>query len=98
MYCYVSYRLDIVNGVTILSKFSSTTYGYHYICLNNLARYLRITRDWGIRYKRRGPRLDLPEPKCHSIVWDKNIHKPKQDIDKSDLIFPVDAAKGNELI
>ena len=60
MYLYVSYIPDIVYGVTILFKFSSDPYDYHYIFLNNLARYIRITKDWGVRYKRRGPQLDIP--------------------------------------
>ena len=55
IYCYVSCRTDIGYGTTIISKFSSTNSDYHHSFLKRLARYLSITRDWGIRYKRRGP-------------------------------------------
>ena len=78
MYLYVTCITGIGYGVTILSKFSPTPSDYHYSCLNNLSRYLRITRDWDIRYKIRGPRLDFPYPRHHTTVWDKNIPKQEQ--------------------
>ena len=59
MYFCVSYILDIEYGIAILSEFSFIPYYYHYICLENLARYLRITIEWGIRYKIRGTQLDI---------------------------------------
>ena len=96
LYCYVSCRLYIVYGFTMLFKLSSTPSDYHYSCLNNLARYLPITRDWGIRYKIIGPWLDLPYPKYHPIVWNKNIPKPKHDIDKGELMCFVESTYGNE--
>ena len=96
MYCYVSCRPDIGYSVTILSKLSSTTSDYHYSFLKNISRYLSITRYWGIRCKIRRPWLDLPETKYHSTVWDKNNPKPKQYIDKGELIYFLDAAEGNE--
>ena len=68
MYCYVYYRPNIVYGVTTLSKLSSTPSDYQYSCLKKLTIYLQVTRDGGIRYKRRGPQLDIPEPKLHLVV------------------------------
>ena len=50
----------------------------------------------GIGYKRRVPRLYLIEPKCYPIVWDKHIPKPKQDIDKGDLVCFLDDAYVND--
>ena len=96
MYFYVSCRPDIGYDATIPSKISFNTSNYHYNFPKNLARYLRITREWGIRYKRRGPQMDLPEPKCHLIVWDKNIPTPKQGFDKGELMCFVDASYVNE--
>ena len=64
--------------------------------MNNISRYLCITRVWEVRYKRRGPRLDPPEPKCHLIVWDENIPKPKQDIDQGEMMCFVYNEYGNE--
>ena len=92
MYCYVSYKPAIGYGVNILSKLSSTTSDYHQSCLKNLSIYLCINREWGISYKRTGPRLDIPELKCHQIVWDEKISKPNQDIDKGEIMCFVDAA------
>ena len=71
MYCYSSYIPDIGYGITIPSKWYSTTSDYHYSCPENFARYLHITRHWKIRYKSRGPRVDLTKPKYHPIVWDE---------------------------
>ena len=82
MYCYVNCIPDIIYCVTILSKSSSTSSYYHYSCLENLTRYLRINRDLGIIYKRIVPRLDPPDLKHHPILLDENIPKPKQDIYK----------------
>ena len=83
-------------ALTVKLTFSSAPYDYNYICLKNLSRYICITLDWGNRYKRRGLRLDIPEPKFHLIVWEKYIPKTKQDIDKGELMCFVDAAYGND--
>ena len=84
MYYYVSCIIDIGYVINILSKFSSTPSGYHYNFLKNLARYLCITRDWGM------------EPKFHPIVWDENTPKPNQYIDKGELMYFVYTLYGNE--
>ena len=52
MYAYVTCRPDIGYAITLLSKFSSSPAEYHYACLKNIARYLRATKTWGIRYLR----------------------------------------------
>ena len=47
-------------------------------------------------YKRRGLLPDLPEPELHLIVWDKNTPKPKQGIDKGELMYSVDDVYRND--
>ena len=95
MHFFVSCIPDILYGFNILSKLFPTPSEYPYIFLDNLTGYLCINRDWGIRHSRRGPQSDITEPKCHPILWDKNITKHKQDIDKAEMMCFLDTKYGN---
>ena len=63
MFCYISCRCDIGYTITVLSKFSTAPSAHHYHYLRGVARYLKATKDWGIRYKRHGERNDLEQGK-----------------------------------
>ena len=51
MYAYITCGPDISYAVTTLSKFSCAPSGYHYKLLKMVAKYLRTTLYWGIRFK-----------------------------------------------
>ena len=96
MFCYISCRCDVGYAITLLSKFSTCPSKYHYHCLKGVARYLRATADWGIRYKRNGKRDDLEPGTFESIQMEKDIPDYPEDITKNKLICFVDAAYGND--
>ena len=77
MYAYITCRPDIGYAITTLSKFSSSPSAYHYSKLKGLAKYLRSTIDWGIRYKR---------PKLLTHLKDGTEYNIKD----GDQVFPVD--------
>jgi hypothetical protein len=64
MYVYITCQPDIGFAITSLSKFSSAPAVFHYKLLQGVAKYLRSTMHWGIRYKRpkRLPYLPAGEP------------------------------------
>ena len=98
MYAYVTCRPDIGYAITLLSKFSSNPSQFHYTCLKNVARYLRATKAWGIRYAKTGqaPDTELAE---HEQDLDPPDGLPDypEDIRKGMLIGFVDAAYANDL-
>jgi hypothetical protein len=60
MYVYIACPPDIGYAITSLSKFSSTPSPSHYKLLKGVAKYLRSTMHWGIRYKRPKQLQHLP--------------------------------------
>ena len=52
MYAYVTCRPDIGYAITTMSKFSTKPSKYHYELLKRIAKYLRETKEWGIKYTR----------------------------------------------
>ena len=97
MFCYVSCRCDIGYAITLLSKFSTSPSQYHYTCLKNVARYLRATKHWGIRYKRGGTRSDLPVGDFTDLPKrEENLPTFPVDTAQDRLICFVDAAYGND--
>ena len=50
MYAHITCRPDIGYAVTTLSKFSSAPTEFHYKLLKGVAKYLRNTAEWGIRF------------------------------------------------
>ena len=67
MYCYVTCRPDIGYAIVTMSKFSSKPLKLHYRYLKSIAKYLRNTKHWGIRFKRTIIDNMLPPPKIHHI-------------------------------
>jgi len=97
MYCYVSCRFDIGYAITLLSKFSTCPADYHYSCLKNVARYLRATKHWGIRYKRSELRRDLQKGDFTDLPRkEDNLPMFPVDTTKDKLICFVDAAYAND--
>ncbi|KAI2510373.1 gag-polypeptide of LTR copia-type [Fragilaria crotonensis] len=48
IYVYVVARIDIGFAVTLLARFSDHPVKIHFDSLRRLARYLRMTKDWGL--------------------------------------------------
>ncbi|KAG7369542.1 reverse transcriptase RNA-dependent DNA polymerase [Nitzschia inconspicua] len=97
LYAYITCRPDIGYAVVTLSKFASAPHAYHYNCLKGVARYLRRTKHWGIRFARRTHDPSLPPGTPHNLSLDPSlpafpsIHSPLQ------LTGYVDAAHANDL-
>jgi hypothetical protein len=60
IFAYVTCSLDIGFDVTELSKFSTKPAAVHYTALKRVFHYLHQTREHGLVYWRRTPRLSLP--------------------------------------
>ena len=50
MSVYITCQPDIGYAITTLLKFSSEPYAFHYKLLCGIAKYLRSTITWGIRF------------------------------------------------
>ena len=50
MYVYVTYRPDTGYVITTMSKFSTKPSTYHYELLKGIAKYLRETKEWRIKF------------------------------------------------
>jgi hypothetical protein len=97
MYVYITFQPDIGYAITSLSKFSSAPAVFHYKLLQGVAKYLRSTMHWGIRYKRpkRSPHLPAGEP--YTELQDDPKNPFPVDISLPLLQCFVDAAHGNDL-
>ena len=60
IYIYVVARLDIGFAIILLARFSDHPVKIHVDSLRRLARYLRMTKDWGLIYWRPAPIATLP--------------------------------------
>ena len=97
IYAYVTCHPDIGYAITTLSKFSSKPHVIHYAYLKWVAKYLRTTKHWGIRFKRSVLRPELPPG-----TYDDRLDLPNSlsfptDINKPELLCFVDAAYANDL-
>ena len=103
MYIFISSRPDIGYAVTTMSKFSTCPGKYHFTLLKGVARYLKHTINWGIRFHQPRP-LTEPFPGAFSIIMKHNIPEEKNllktfdiDINTAQLKGFVDAAHANNL-
>ena len=98
MYMYITCRPDIGYAITTLSKFSSEPSAFHYRLLCGVAKYLRSTITWGIRFNRPSP-LNLEKP-YESIPYPELVNsKDNFPVNVNRLVLQVftDAAFGNDL-
>jgi hypothetical protein len=98
LYAYVTCRPDIGYAVVTLSKFSTCPSEAHYIYLKNIARYLRRTKNWGIRFFRSTKNTSLPTSDYSDPPVPSNDLPsfPYHPLDR-DLVCFVDAAYANDL-
>ena len=59
MYAYITCRPDIGYAITSFSEFSTRPSAVQYKLLWGVAKYLRNTRQWGIRFYRPCPLEDM---------------------------------------
>ena len=97
MYAYITCRPDIGYAVTTLSKFSTSPSAYHYKLLKGVAKYLRSTISWGIRFHRKEALIyeGLQAVECYTIP-DDNGFGEQCNINQMKLIGFVDAAYAND--
>ena len=97
MYAYVTCRPDIGYVITTMSKFSTKPSKYHYELLKGIAKYLRETKTWGIKYTRSTERNDLyPASLVSDVVADEDLPPFPVDINPPILMAFVDAAYAND--
>lgn len=96
LYAYVTCRPDIGYAIVVMSKFAASPAPLHYDYLRRIAKYLRKTISWGIRYRK--PTMDpsLPHAPAYNLVHDDDL-PPFPDIPLDELAGFVDAAHANDL-
>ena len=97
MYAYITCRPDIGYAITSLSKFSTRPSAVHYKLLRGVAKYLRSTRSWGIRFHRSEPMNDMEPGVKYDIELPSELSAFPVDIKEPRLKCFVDAAHGNDL-
>ena len=97
IYIYVVARIDIGFAVTLLARFSDHPSKIHFDSLRRLARYLRMTKDWGIMYWRQIPISSLPIGTFATLLPDPTLPDFPQPLLSSTLAGYVDAAHATDL-
>jgi hypothetical protein len=97
IYVYVVARPDIGFAVTLLARFSAHPAKVHYDSLRRLARYLRMTKHWGLFYWRPKPILSLPTGTFVTLIADPSLPDFPQPQGSTTLAGYVDAAHATDL-
>ena len=96
MCAYVVGRLDIGYAITRLARHAVQPADIHYAALKRVAKYLRITADWGIIYWRPRPVEHLPVGDVTPISADPALPSFPTPVDPLRLVGYVDAAYGTD--
>ena len=97
MYAYITCWPDIGYAITTMGKFSTRPSEKNYVLLKGIAKYLCITKHWGIKYLYFVDQDDLdPTKSLSDVVFDKNLSPFPVDIYQPKLIAFVDAAYAND--
>jgi hypothetical protein len=95
IYAMVTCRPDISYPVIKLSQYSTKPAKIHYEAIKNIYRYLNQTKNEGIYYWRKSPRMDLPIVPVPEIKRDGNYEhesvKERQDNKNDKLYAAVDS-------
>ena len=97
MYAYVTCRPDIGYAITTLSKFSIAPAPFHYAMLKGVAKYLRRTINWGIRYRKSKSDLGLPASSDFQLHQPDGLPTFPTPSPPNQLMCFVDAAHANDL-
>jgi hypothetical protein len=90
-------RIDIGFAVTLLARFSDHPSKIHFDSLRRLARYLRMTKDWGLIYWRPIHMLSLPTGIFVALISDPTLPSFPQPLLPTTLAGYVDAAHATDL-
>jgi Reverse transcriptase (RNA-dependent DNA polymerase) len=97
IYVYVVARPDIGFAVTLLARFSDHPAKVHFDSLRRLARYLRMTKDWGLFFWRPTPMPSLPAGTFVIMTTDLSLPEFPEPQCSSTLAGYVDAAHATDL-
>ena len=97
IYAYVVARPDIGHAVTTLARFSDHPAKIHYDALRRVARYLRMTKHWGLLYWRRTLITSLPPGTFKPLLSDPSLPDFPQPVSPIELAGYVDAAHATDL-
>jgi hypothetical protein len=97
IYVYVVARIDIGFAVTLLARFSDHPVKIHFDSLRRLARYLRMTKDWGLIYWRPAPIEPFPPGNFVVLLSDPSLPDFPQPQSSTSLAGYVDAAHATDL-
>ena len=95
IYAMVTCRPDISQATIKLSQYSTKPRQIHFEAVKQVMRYLNATKDDGLYFWRKNPRMDLPFHPCPEIKTDNNyseheIHERQQN-DHDKLFGAVDS-------
>jgi hypothetical protein len=94
---YVIARPDIGFAVTLLARFSDQPAKVHFDSLRRLARYLCMTKSWGLFYWRLIPNPSLQAGTFVPLIADPNLPDFPQPKGSTTLAGYVDAAHATDL-
>jgi Reverse transcriptase (RNA-dependent DNA polymerase) len=94
---YVVARPDIGYAVTTLARFSDRPAKIHYDALRRVARYLCMTKSWGLHYWRRVILPSLPVGTFQSLSSDPSLPSFPQPSQPTLIAGYVDAAHATDL-
>jgi hypothetical protein len=97
IYAYVVARPDIGYADTTLARFSDHPAKIHYDALRRVARYLRMTKHWGIFYWRHSKLSSLPSGLFEVMSPDLSLPDFPQSQVAIELTGYVDAAHATDL-
>ena len=96
IYAYVTCGPNIGYAITTMNKFSTKPSTSHYKLLKRIAKYLRETKDWWIKYKQSVMRDDLaPTILKSDAVYDKSFSAFPVDTNQPKLTTFVNAGYAN---
>ncbi len=97
IYVYVVARIDIGFAVTLLARFLDHPVKIHFDSLRRLARYLRMTMDWGLIYWRPAPIDTFPVGDFIVLTSDTSLPNFPQPQLPTSLAGYVDAVYATDL-
>jgi Reverse transcriptase (RNA-dependent DNA polymerase)/GAG-pre-integrase domain len=97
IYAYVVARPDIGYAVTTLARFSDRPAKVHYDALRRVARYLRMTKSWGLHYWRPQLLPSLPVGIFRPLPSDLSLPSFPSPSQPTTLAGYVDAAHATDL-
>jgi hypothetical protein len=97
IYAYVVAHPDIGYAVTTLARFSDRPAKKHYNALHRAARYLRMTKSWGLHYWRQQLLPSLPVGMFQPLPSDPSLPSLLEPLQSTLLAQCVDAAHATDL-